>query len=71
MRYSSQALFGFMAILSIASVQTMDMSHGNRHFYARAVNDISTDDGMIFDTRIASTVDVNAQLSARHALGAG
>ncbi|GAA5628389.1 hypothetical protein Brsp05_03687 [Brucella sp. NBRC 12953] len=70
MRYSSQAVLGLLAILSIASVQTIDMSHGSRHFYARAVNDIGTDDGLIFDTRSTTTVDMNAVAHARNALGA-
>ena len=70
MRYSSQVIFGLLAILSIASVQTMDMAHGGGHFYARAVNDISTDDGLIFDTSASTAIDVNATLSANHALSA-
>lgn len=70
MRYSSQVLFGLLAIVSIASVQTIDMAHGSRHFYARAVNDIGTDDGLIFDTSSSTVIDMNATLNASHALSA-
>jgi len=70
MRYSSQTVFGLLAILSIALVQTMDMGHGTRHFYANAVNDISTDDGLIFETRATTAAGVNAIAQVRNALSA-
>lgn len=70
MRYSSQTVFGLLDILSIASVQTMDMGHGTRHLYANAVNDIGTDDGLIFDTRSTTAVGVDALAQVRNSLSA-
>jgi hypothetical protein len=70
MRYSSQTVFGLLAILSIALVQTMDMGHGTRNLYANAVNDISTDDGLIFETRATTAAGVNAITQVRNALRA-
>lgn len=67
MRYSSQAILGLLAVLSIASVQTFDMSHGARHYYVRAVSDIGTDDGLIFDTSAGATKDIMASLHGRKA----
>lgn len=66
MRYSSQVLFGLLAIFSIASVQTIDMAHGSLHSYSRAVNDIGTDDGLVFDTRATATIDIDAILQGRN-----
>lgn len=71
MRYSSQALFGFMAIFSIMTVQNVDMAHGSQHSYVQAVNDVGTDDGLIFDTRSATDSDVRATLYASGVLNAG
>lgn len=68
MRYSSQVVLGLLAVLSIASVQTMDMGHGTRHLYASAVNDINTDDGLIFDTRATTAAGVNALAHTRNSL---
>lgn len=71
MRYSSQALFGFIAIFSIMTVQNVDMVHGTRHSYVQAVNDIGTDDGVIFDTRLATDSDVSATLYSSRTMNAG
>ncbi len=70
MRYSSQAVLGLLAVLSIASVQTLDMGHGGRHLYANAVNDIITDDGLIFDTRTSAALGVDVTATAHNALNA-
>jgi hypothetical protein len=64
MRYSTQTLVGLMAIVSIVSVQAKDMRHGTRHSYARALNDVNTDDGMVFDTNASASYGVRRQ-SAR------
>ena len=71
MRYSSQALLGFMAIFSIMTVQNIDMAHGSRHSYVQATNDIGTDDGVIFDTRSAADSDVTANLYSSRMMNAG
>ncbi len=70
MRHSSQIILGLVAIVSIMSVQTMDMSHGHRHFYTQAVNDISTDDGLIFDAKTATAVGVQTIAQMRNAFSA-
>ncbi|WP_433848775.1 hypothetical protein [Brucella pseudogrignonensis] len=71
MRYSSQALFGFMAIFSIMTVQNIDMAHGSRHSYVQATNDIGTDDGVIFDTRSVADSDVSSTSYSNRLTNAG
>ena len=71
MRYSSQALLGFMAIFSIMTVQTVDMAHGSRHSYVQATNDIGTDDGVIFDTSSVVDSDVSSTLYSNRTMNAG
>lgn len=70
MRYSSQTVVGLLAILSIASVQTRDMEHGTRHAYARALNDVGTDDGLVFDTDATTSLFVSRIKRASKALSA-
>jgi len=65
MRYSSQTLLGLMAILSIVSVQAKDMRHGTWHSYARALNDVNTDDGMVFDTSASASFSVRTTERSR------
>lgn len=68
MRYSSQAAVGLCAILSIISVQAKDMERGTRHAYARAFRDVSTDDGLVFDTGPATTAGMRANERTRRSL---
>ncbi|MFK3667703.1 hypothetical protein ACI2JN_20900 [Ochrobactrum teleogrylli] len=68
MRYSTQTLVGLMAILSIVSVQAKDMRHGTRHSYALALNDVNTDDGMVFDTNASASFDVTTERTRRNGL---
>ncbi|MBA8820833.1 hypothetical protein WKW50_14325 [Ochrobactrum sp. GPK 3] len=65
MRYSTQTLVGLMAIVSIVSVQAKDMRHGTRHSYARALNDVNTDDGMVFDTNASASYGVRTTERSR------
>lgn len=65
MRYSSQTMVALMAILSIVSIQAKDMRHGTRHSYARALNDVNTDDGMVFDTSASASFGVRTTERSR------
>lgn len=66
MRYSSQTLLGLMAILAIVSVQVGDMHQGTRHSYALALNDVNTDDGMVFDTNASASFGVATERTRRN-----
>ena len=68
MRYSSQAVIGLCAVLSIVSVQAQDMKRGTRHAYTRALNGVNTDDGLIFDTSSAAAMDVRDNERLRRSL---
>ncbi|WP_139973826.1 MULTISPECIES: hypothetical protein [Brucella/Ochrobactrum group] len=70
MRYSSQAVIGFCAILSIVSIQVKYMEHGTRHAYARALNGVNTDDGQIFETDPTVATEVRTGERSRRSLRA-
>ncbi|GEM_PF-701632 len=65
MRHPSQAVVGLCAVLAVAAVQAKDMARGTRHAYAQALNDVNTDDGLIFDTASAAAVDVRSNERSR------
>ncbi len=67
MRHSFQTLAGFLAVLSIFSVQVKDIHHGTRQSYTRAVNDVGSDDGIIFDTSTSTTLCLRRREGTRKA----
>lgn len=70
MRYSSQAVVGLCAILSIISVQAKDMERGTRHAYARALNGVNTDDGLVFDISPATVAGIRTNERKRRSVRA-
>ncbi|MEJ5020388.1 hypothetical protein WH297_11670 [Ochrobactrum vermis] len=68
MHYSSQAVIGLSAILSIVSVQAKDMERGTRHAYALAQNRINTDEGLVFDIGPTTATAIRTNERTRRSL---
>jgi len=69
LRHSSQAIVGLCAVLAVTVVQAKDMGRGTRDAYAQAVNDVNTDDGLIFDTGSAAAADMRSNERSRRSSG--
>ncbi|KAB2655526.1 hypothetical protein F9K85_10820 [Brucella tritici] len=70
MQHSSHAAIGLCAVLSIVSLQVKYMERGTRHAYARALNGVNTDDGLIFSTNPIAATGVRANERSRRSLRA-